>query len=201
MKKSNVIAVVVAAALLAACIPSVHPYYTEKDVVFEPKLLGEWQEKDKTEEPQIWNFEKGKDQAYDLTVSEKEGKRGQFEAHLFKLKQDYFLDIVATEIGTNVADLITASLIPGHLLLRIWQIEPELKLAMIEIDWLEKYLKEHPRALAHHRENDRIVLTAETAALQSFVLKHLGEDELFAKGGELIRKGKKEPAKEPATGK
>ena len=173
---------------LSACIPSVNPFYTDKDVVFETRLLGAWQEKDKTDEPQVWKFEEGKNKAYKLTVTEKEGKRGEFEAHLFKLKQQYFLDIVATEIGTNIADLVTASLIPGHLLLRVPKIEPELKLAAFDFDWLDKYLKEHPKSLSHHRESDRIFLTAETADLQSFVLKHLGESELFGKPGEMVRK-------------
>jgi hypothetical protein len=196
MKKRNII-LIAAAALLGACIPSLNPFYTDKDVVFEAKLLGTWQEKEKADEPQIWKFEEGKDKAYNLTVTEKEGKQGEFEAHLFKLKQDYFLDIVATEIGTNVADLITASLIPGHLLFRVPQFDPELKLAGTDYDWLQKYLKEHPKALAHHIANDRITLTAETADLQSFVLKHLGEGELFGKPGEMVRKDK--PAKEPSA--
>jgi len=133
MKKRNIVTVIATAALLAACIPSVHPYYMEKDVAFEPKLIGEWQEKDKTDEPEIWRFEQGKEKAYNLTVTEKDGKRGEFEAHLFKLKQDYFLDIVATDIGTNVADLVSVSLIPGHLLLRVPAIEAELKVAMIDL--------------------------------------------------------------------
>jgi len=191
MKKRNLILVAAIAILMAACIPSINPFYADKDVVFETRLVGTWQEKEKTDEPQIWKFEQGKEKSYKLTVIEKEGKRGEFEAHLFKLKQDYFLDIVATEIGTNIADLVTASLIPGHLLLRVPQIELELKLAMFDFDWLEKYLKEHPKSLAHHLENDRIVLTAETADLQNFVSKHLGEGELFAKGGEMIRKDDK----------
>jgi len=199
MKKRNIIVAATVALLVAACIPSINPFFTDKDVVFEKKLLGEWQEKDKADEPQIWKFEEGKDKAYKLTVTEKEGKRGEFEAHLFKLKQDYFLDIFATEIGTNVADLIKASVIPGHLLLRISQIDPELKLAMTDVDWLDKYLKEHPKALAHHRDDDRIFLTAETADLQSFVLKHLGEDELFGKPGEMIRRTKKEATNQPAA--
>lgn len=201
MKKRTLVTIAAAGILLAACIPSVHPYYTEKDMVFESKLIGEWQEKDKAEEPQIWKFEEGKEKAYNLTVTEKEGKRGEFEARLFKLKQDFFLDIVATDIGTNVADLISASLIPGHLLLRVPAIEPELKLAGFDFDWLDKYLKEHPKALAHHRESDRIVLTAETADLQNFVLKHLGEGELFAKPGEMIRKSAKAAGSEPAASK
>ena len=199
MKKRNAITLAAVALLWAACIPSVNPFYTEKDVVFEPKLLGEWQEKEKADEPEVWKFEEGKDKAYKLTVTEKEGKQGEFEAHLFKLKQEYFLDIVASEIGTNVADLVKVSLIPGHLLLRVSQIDPGLKLAMVDFDWLDKHLKEHPKALAHHRDDDRIFLTAETADLQSFVLKHLGEDELFAKGGEMIRKNK--ATKEPAAAK
>jgi hypothetical protein len=199
MKKRNIFVIAAAALLLAACIPSINPFYTDKDVVFEKKLLGEWQEKEKADEPQSWYFEEAKDKAYKLTVTEKEGKQGEFEAHLFKLKQEYFLDIFATEIGTNVADLVKMSLIPGHLLLRISQFDPELKLAMTDVDWLDKYLKEHPKALAHHRDEDRIFLTAETADLQSFVLKHLGEDELFGKPGEMIRKAKKEGANEPAA--
>jgi hypothetical protein len=199
MNKRNIIVAAAVAILLAACIPSINPFYTEKDVVFEKKLLGEWREKENADEPQIWNFEEGTEKAYKLTVTEKEGKHGEFEAHLFKLKQDYFLDIVATEIGTNVADLITASMIPGHLLFRVPQIEPELKLAAFDFDWLDKHLKEHPKSLAHHRDNDRIVLTAETADLQSFVMKHLGEDELFAKPGEMVRKNKS--TKESSTGK
>ena len=198
MNKRNAIVIAAAALLLPACIPSINPFYTDKDVVFEGKLLGEWQEKEKSDEPQIWNFEEGKDKAYKLTVTEKGGKQSEFEAHLFKLKQDYFLDIMVTEIGTNVADLAKVSLIPGHLLLRVSQIDPELKLAMIDVDWLDKYLKEHPKALAHHRDEDRIFLTAETADLQNFAQKHLGEDELFGKQGEMIRKTKKEPAGEAA---
>jgi hypothetical protein len=201
MKRRNIVVSAAVALLLAACIPSINPFYTDKDVVFEKKLLGEWQDKEKTDEPQIWNFEEGKDKAYKLTVTEKEGKQGEFEAHLFKLKQEYFLDIMATEIGTNVSDLVKMSLIPGHLLLRVSEFDPQLKLAMTDVDWLDKHLKEHPKALAHHRDDDRIFLTAETADLQSFMLKHLGEDELFGKPGEMIRKTKKEAANEPATAK
>jgi len=199
MKKRNIIVAATVALFVAACIPSINPFYTDNDVVFEKKLFGEWQEKDKADEPEIWKFEEGKDKAYKLTITDKDGKQGEFEAHLFKLKQGYFLDLFATEIGTNVIDLVKVSLIPAHLLLRVPQIEPELKLAGIDFDWLDKYLKEHPKALAHHRDDDRIFLTAETADLQSFVQKHLGEDELFGKPGEMVRKDK--TAKKPATSK
>ena len=200
MKMRNFAVIGAVAVLLAACIPSINPFYTDKDVVFDAHLIGTWQEKENADTPETWKFEHGENKAYKLTVTENDGKQGEFEAHLFKLNQDYFLDIVATEIGTNVAGLTTASLIPGHLLLRVLQFEPELKLAMVDFDWLDKYLKDHPKELAHRRDDrDRVFLTAETADLRGFVMQHLGEGELFSKGGEMIRKGK--PTKDSAADK
>jgi hypothetical protein len=190
MKTRNAIALLGIGLLLAACIPSVNPFYTAKDLVFEERLLGEWQEKDKPQEPQIWKFEKGEDKGYKLQVTEKGGKQGQFDAHLFKLKEDLFLDLIPTECNyaTNEADLVAASMIPGHLLAHLSQVEPELKIAFTDFDWLQKQLTNNPSILPHRREGDSFVLTASTRELQKFVLKHLGEGELFGKPGEMVRR-------------
>jgi hypothetical protein len=49
-------------------------------------------------------------------------------------------------------------------------------------------------------EGKGIVLTAETRELQAFVLKHLGEGELFDKPTEMVRKtNAPPPAARPAT--
>ena len=77
---------------------------------------------------------------------------------------------------------------PGHLLLHVAQLAPELKLAGCDYDWLQKYLEANPKALAHHDEDKHILLTADTRALQRFVLKHIGEGELFGKSGVMVRK-------------
>jgi hypothetical protein len=163
----------------------------------DKRLLGEWQEKENTSNPEIWNFEQSTNaNEFNLTVTEN-GKTGQFSAHLFKLKDEQFLDLVPTDCNyaTNQADLVAYSMFPGHLLMHVPQIEPALKLEFFDFDWLAKYLDENPQALEHHREGDRIVLTADTAALQKFVLKHLGTNGLFKasdSGGEMVRKTKGE---------
>jgi len=206
MKTQNLVAIAGAAALLCSCIPSVNPFYTAKDVVYDARLLGEWQEKkDKPEEAEIWKFERSDTNAwYKLTVTEKEGKQGEFNAHLFKLQQEYFLDIIPADCkyATNQADLVAFSMFPGHLLVRVSQLEPELKLALFDFDWLAKYLEKNPKALAYHTEgkDDKgIVLTAETRDLQKFVLKHLGKGELFSEGGEMFRRTNSVPAKPEAN--
>jgi len=196
MKKHNLIAILGAAALLCSCIPSVNPFYTDKDIVFDPCLLGSWQEKDKPDQPDVWKFESATNKIYALTITEKEGKQGKFAAHLFKLKQEFFLDLVPADCNyaTNQADLVAFSMFPGHLLVRVPRIEPELKLAFFDFDWLQKFLEKHPKALAHHREDDRIILTADTGDLQRFVLRHLGQDELFKAPDTMVRQTNVVPA-------
>jgi hypothetical protein len=193
MKKRTLIVAAAAAILLAACIPSVNPFYTEKDVVMDQRLVGEWQEKGNASNPDIWKFEQSTNgNGFDLTITEN-GKTGEFSAHLFKLKADQFLDLIPTDCNyaTNQTDLVAYSMFPGHLLVHVPRIEPTLKLEFFDFDWLEKYLVKNTGALEHHREGERIILTADTAALQDFVLKHLGTNELFKASdsdGEMVRR-------------
>jgi hypothetical protein len=192
MKTSKLIALAGLALCLPACVPSLNPFYTDKDLVFDPRLLGTWAEKGIEQEPQTWKFEKAGDSAYTLTITEKPGKEGEFTAHLFKLKEENFLDLLPKECNyaTNQADLIAASMFPGHLLARVSQVEPELRLAFFNFGWLQQQLTNNPSLLAHHREDDRFILTASTRDLQRFVLKHLAEGELFDKPGEMVRQAK-----------
>ncbi len=191
MKNRNIIVVAGAAVLLCSCIPSVNPFYTNKDVVFDTRLPGVWRGVgvSSKDQPAVWNFEPSGTNAYKLTVTDNEGKQGQFDAHLFVLKQNYFLDLIPRDCdyATNQADLVGFAMFPGHLLVRVSQFDPDLKLAFFDFDWLQKYLEKNPKTLAHHQEDDRIVLTAGTRDLQKFVLRHLGEGELFEKPGILIR--------------
>jgi len=65
-------------------------------------------------------------------------------------------------------------------------IEPELTLAFLDFEWLGDHLAENPQSLAHHQEDDRLLLTADTPALQHFVLRH--RKELFKAPEALSRK-------------
>jgi len=177
------------AVLLAACVPSVNPFYTDKDVVTDARLPGVWQEVVKKDEPAVWKFEATATNAYKLTVTEEKDKTGEFSAHLFKLGGDFFLDLVPTECNyaTNQAGLVGVAMIPGHLLVRVAAFAPALQLAFCNPDWLKKFLEKNPQAIAHRNEHDSIVLTAETSALQDFVRQHLAKDELFGDPGEYQR--------------
>jgi hypothetical protein len=182
MKTRNLILCVGAAVLLGACIPSVNPYYTAKDVVYDARLTGIWSDPDDAKNS--WQFDGNGTNAYDLVITEDGTKSATFKAVLFKLKGQLYLDTMPRkfELREDQPAMVAMSVIPGHLLFRVRELEPHLKLDGFDWDWLKKYLETHPKALAHRRTDDKdipLVLTAEPRELQRFVLKHLKEGELF----------------------
>jgi len=83
-------------AALAGCVPSLNPLYIEKDLVFDPALLGVWGEPNAKE---TWTFEKAGEKKYKLLQTDNDGRTGEFEVHLLKLSNHYFLDLYVTEPG------------------------------------------------------------------------------------------------------
>src|ERR1700692_1519098 len=88
---------------LSACVPSLHELYTEREVIFQPILLGEWV--DAKRDPKLTlTFTKLDDKAYKL-VSEK----SSLIARLVKLGDKLFLDVD----GDPAVDCNTSAL-PVH---------------------------------------------------------------------------------------
>ncbi len=178
-----------AVALMCSCIPSVNPFYTEKDLITDPRLPGTWQDNETNGDSSVWKFEFDGTNAYNLTISESKGRTGEFSAHLFKLGSENFLDLIplSCDYATNQAGLVGAAMIPGHLLMYVSSLSPTLHLALCDPDWLKKHLAKNPNTIAHRDYEGGIFLTADTRDLQKFVVKHLGKDELFSDGGDLTR--------------
>jgi hypothetical protein len=188
---------------------SLHPLYTEKDVVFEEGLLGTWfDDPNKTEA--FWKFERADkpksddsapdNKAYKLILSDEEGNKGSFIAHLVKLQDKLFLDAYPSESpwepeDPNKVDLLFNNffLLPTHTFMKVDSIEPELKLRLTVESQLEELLKENPDAVEHTKVEDRLVLTASTKELQAFVLKYVDNEKLFADEAVLKRKAAGDP--------
>jgi hypothetical protein len=209
MKRIILTAGGLALLLVTGCIvTSVNPLYTEKDLVFEPALVGAWSE---GEGKDTWAFEKAGERKYKLLHTDEKGRIGEFEAHLLKLDKYQFLDLHLVDPGQKeewqINELAALAIImrPGHLFFKVSQIQPTLQLSALDEDWLKKLLEKDPKVIQHERiqfgsdnTNDyRYVLTAETKALQKFVLKYADSEEAFGdKPGELKRK-EAPPAEKP----
>lgn len=87
-----------ATSLLAGCVvTSVYPYYKEKELRFDPALVGGWREAGRTNtNRETWTFDKRDHQTYTLIVTQGE-KKTEFDAHLFKLGSELLLDCLPRE--------------------------------------------------------------------------------------------------------
>lgn len=172
----------IGAAVLAGCVvTSVYPYYTERDVVFDPGLAGVWAERGSTNAAgENWKFERAEGQAYKLTVRDADkDKPSEFAAHLFKLKGHRFIDAMPLA-GPD-------DFIPPHYLLKVTRLGPELEMSLMDFNWLKQLLREKPATLRHiwigekagEPDSGKPVLTANTAELQAFILKHADNTNAF----------------------
>ncbi len=187
------------AVLLGGCIPvmSLHPLYTEEDVVFEEKLLGTWVDDSNC----TWEFKcpNEPEKIYKLVFSDDEGQKGSFDVRLAKLENKLFLDVYPDEMPWDLEDpnktqwpYNTFFLIPAHTFIKVNGVEPELKLQITDDDELKKLLKEDPNAVEHTSIEDKFVLTASTEKLRAFVVKYADDSRVFTAESVLNRKKTKE---------
>lgn len=166
---------------LDGCLRSLHPFYTEKTLIFDQNLIGTWVDKDTS----AWTFVQTNAKAYELIYTEK-GSPGRFEAHLVRLGKYTFLDLFPKEpIMQN--GFYKFHLVPVHTIMQIWIEERKIRMAMLNHDWFKDQVDKKKVKLAHeHRENE-IILTASTEDLQKFVLKYANDPKAFPEPAELRR--------------
>lgn len=157
--------------LVGCVVTSIYPFYTAQDVSFDPALMGTWHDAEQTNS--TWVFEKVAEQTYQLTTRDN-SETNEFDTHLFTLAGVKFLDCLSRQRSAYAT--------PNHILMRIRQTEPELQVVLLNYEWLGELLEKNPKTLAHvitpapagsSGPDKLLTLTADTAALQKFVRKHL----------------------------
>ena len=172
--------VMLLALVMSGCFTlSIHPLYFEKDLTFNPGLVGIWSpEKSPEESSETWTFLPEEDNMYRLVIQESDGDEGYFEARMLRLGKHLFLDFYPEEPeGTN--EFLMNHVIPAHSFTRISLEGHVLKMAFFDYSWLEENIKANKIKIKHETRDDMIVLTASTQELQDFVLKHLDEAFVF----------------------
>jgi hypothetical protein len=185
--KKLIFPLVAASMVLSGClVTSVYPFYAEKDITFNKALLGRWT--NAKEAGEHWKFDRDGEKSYQLTYSN-DNSTSVMQAHMFKLGGQTFLDLFTTETKD-----IQPPPIPAHFLLRADLSSPSIGLTPLNYDWLTKWLEKNPKDLRHHiirtgenPDDTRLVLTADTAELQQFIVKHLKTEDAWKEGLELKR--------------
>jgi hypothetical protein len=194
MKTRSLLLTGIVGLTLAGCfVPSINPLYTEKDLVFDPALVGTWGKPDDT---QRWVFAREGDKAYTWQVIEKESTN-TFRAHLVRLGEQRFLDALLVRTSDNWPGVGRPAVVvrPAHIFFTVELTNSTLQLRGLNPEWIDKLLKEQPKEIAHEwlkepdnsDEGGRVLLTASTAELQRFVLKYAEHPKAFAGGDPMPR--------------
>jgi len=204
------------AALLAGCGPifSLHPLFTKENIVFDEKLLGTWAD-DPNKPENTWEFARLDEAAagslaqefrdnfkrfYRLNVTGKQNDkvhRGSVVACLVKLEDGLFLDVFPDKFPSGEQDIEKMPLlynafffVPVHTFIKVDFVGNQLKLWLTDDEKFARLLEAEPAAVRHEMLDDRPILTASTKELQAFMLKHAGDERLFADEMALTRKSR-----------
>ncbi|HXW57276.1 MAG TPA: hypothetical protein VEJ67_16115 [Candidatus Cybelea sp.] len=170
---------------LSSCVPvfSIHPLYTDKDVVFDPHLLGTWFEPPSSDDHSVVMFERLNTDAYTISITDPTKQPSPvetYQAHLVQLNNRLFIDAVQSDIkvgGDNALVLAVA----GHMFGRISLGEDGLRMSFLDDEWIEKALRDGMISIPHETTDDGTpVLTATTLELERFVLAHADDAKAFS---------------------
>ena len=168
------------AIVLGGCVPSLHPLFTENELIFDANLVGVWSPTDSNE---TWEFKPG-GKGYECIYVDNNSKIGRFDAGLGKLQNNMFLDIYPKELNLTENGFYKMHFLAAHSFIRVYLTKDLLELRAMNPENLDKLLKSDPNIIKHERlGGDSIVLTASTKELQEFMLRY-GVDEkleLFGK--------------------
>lgn len=171
-------------ALLCACVPSVHPLAGDGNVAESRALLGVW----RAQEGDVrMVFVSGPEPgSMRMIYSEKGDSPVRFRINTVKLGDRVYVDF-HPELPRPYADNVFVGNHVGvwHTFARFEVVGGQMRLWLADARWMDRHLQDKPAALAHFRDERRVVLTADTAALQAFVRQN---DGLFAGEASLFRR-------------
>lgn len=188
------------AFLLAGClVTSLNPLYTPKDLVFDPRLVGTWSEEKGSE---TWTFEAQDNRSYLVTIQDENGQKAILQAHLLRLKERLYFDLLLAEhpLNSNPDLRLNAyaaySMVPAHVFMQVAITNAAIELAHLDSEWLAKQLKSNPGLLDHRwiednlKKNDekRVLLTGSTRQLQRFMIRNADNPDVFPKPARFIRR-------------
>ena len=174
---------------LAGCVvTSIYPYYTDKDLVFDQAVLGDWVEAGQTNQTSEYvRIEPAGGKGYRATIFGAD-ETNSSDVYLFQLKQQLFLDTCSTNRSLDF--------VPVHQVSKVIKIGPALETVNLNYDWLKKMLGKNPGAIRHmvlqdnkpdDKQGGRIVLTADTKELQRFLVKYVDDTNAWKEPSQFKR--------------
>lgn len=172
------------ALLLKACvIPSIHPLYTEDDLIINEDIFGLWREGGNSWDFQSYGERHGDSDMPAETISlvcTSNDEEAEFDLHLIKLGKYYYLDFIASDYDLK-NELLDFHLMPFHNFARVEIKKEEIQIEFFNADWFADLLDNNKIRIKHEYMEalDIYVLTASTRSMQKFIEKYGDDPEAY----------------------
>jgi hypothetical protein len=201
--------------LLNGCLSTLHPIFTEKDLAYNPKLLGSWKmatdEKNNgsltmkgtatitnlaTEKSVTLpgNLSSIKQKGYLVTYRDENGNiTEQYIAFLARIGKHLYFDYYPADIKEEkkLDEFFTAHFIKMHTSYRVDLIKDGgFQLSQLDQDYVNKLIEEKKIRIRHEKDEDGNigVITASTQELQQYLIKYGDDPHAYRKEKTIFRK-------------
>jgi hypothetical protein len=192
MKKVSVIlAFTFLIIFLSSCLRTLHPIFTSKDIVYEPKLIGSWKTESQgtkgfviitnlTADNSIELPEKIstiKQKGYLISYQDEDGKATeQYIAFLARIGKHLYFDYFPADNKDNkiIDEFFASHFVKMHTSYRVdISKEGSFELSQLDESYVTKLINEKKIRISHEKEaNGNIVITASTDELQQYIIKY-----------------------------
>jgi hypothetical protein len=189
MKKLHSIAALVLLLGLSSCLSTIHPIFTEKDLLFDAKLIGKWTEgkpagetveitratlQDLTELPTLRKLE-GK--VYKAIYKDAQGAtEAAYFGFLLKLGKNFYMDFYPAETPATMSydEFYRGHYVKMHTAYRInFTSGNSFELKQLDESFLKNLIKDKKIRISHEITDDEsFVVTAPTEELQQYIIKY-----------------------------
>ena len=190
----RIAAILACSILLSSCVLSSDAVVSEGDAIFDPRLLGTWQQLSDSDRAVVLRTgEKG----YAIEYTDRTGKAVRLEGRLGRLGKRTVLDVWPTPSETDVPEPYRSWAIPGHLLVALDIGEGEIRTAALEPDSLKPRFRSGEVRLAYVLDHDRVILNDPTKQLRAVLGPYLERSGALT-DADVWRRAQATPAAAPA---
>ena len=191
---------------LSSCLNTLHPIFTEKDLTYDPNLIGTWNtEKSGTKERVVisnlatensvelpGNISTIKQKGYLITYHDEHGDTKQYIAFLARIGKHLYFDYypAAKKEDRKLDEFFGVHFVRMHTSFRVEIFKDgSFELSQLDGSYVKSLIDEKKIRISHETDaDDNTVITASTKDLQQYLLKYGDEPSAYENDKTIFKK-------------
>ena len=182
---------------LSSCLNTLHPIFTEKDLAYDPKLIGTWNTENQGNKGRAiisnlatensvelpGNISTIKQKGYFITYLDEHGDTKQYIAFLARIGKHLYFDYYPADKKEDrkIDDFFAVHFVKMHTSYRVEILKDgSFELTQLDEGYVRRLIEEKKIRISYEKDaDDNTVITASTKELQQYLLKYGDEPSAY----------------------